>query len=269
MAKKFNGSSQALSTSATVNLTGVTKITVAYWMWVDNFGTNADNLGFESSANFNTNAGGVINDVSPSSPTGVISWGISRGDATSYNSVSIPQPAAGAWRHYAVTMDLANWATSLPCAVTGVSLDGVAQALTSVTLNGSAPADFGNFTWNFMSRNSASLWLAGRLDEFALWRDVNLSVAEIAAIARGQALPYEIQADHLVAFWPLDEPTGLRGIDRNPFRGDRYPLVNTGTAPLTGPAPRVKVPGEPKRRMWLSGGTPGPAPGAATWLLVA
>lgn len=179
--KFLSASSQALQTPA-LNLGGITKLTVAWWMWVDSFTTNADNLAFESSANFNSNPGAVFCDASPSTPdTGKVAIGPSKGDGISYNTVSIPQPSAAAWHHYVAVMDLGAWATATAanCAVRSFSLDGVAQTLTAQTLIGLAPTDFGNLVWNLMSRNGSSLFLSGRMDGFRIWANRLLSAAEV------------------------------------------------------------------------------------------
>lgn len=163
-------SSAFAQSASTINLTGVTKLVLAYWLWWDAFATN-DSLCMESSANFNLNAGGYTCNMNNSSAPQRPVFGPSAGNNFSYNTVTIPaRPSAAAWHHYVIVLDLAKWSTTDPanCAVVALYIDGSPQTLSADALSGTAPADFGNFTWNFMCRNGAGQFGAGRLTDFRM-----------------------------------------------------------------------------------------------------
>ena len=163
----YNGTSFADQTAAALDLTGARQLSITMDLYWDAF-ANDDDLAFESSANFNLNAGAILCD--PNGSTATFNFGPSTGNNLDYNTVSITRPSAAVWHNYLFTVDLDQWATTVPGAVRAVYVDGVEQTMTAVTMSGAAPADFGNHVWNFMCRNVASLFGAGRLGKFLVYR---------------------------------------------------------------------------------------------------
>lgn len=183
MARTFNGTSHSLQSAATIDLTGATTLTVAFWMYWDAF-ANDDDLAFESSANYNNNPGAIIADANEASTTkfviAVHDSGVTSG-TNHASGQSFTRPSAAAWHHYLVTFDLGStpW-------VKNVWIDGVAAgSLATFGTGSSAAPGFGNYTWNFMSRNNASLFGAGRIAEFAIFGGVLLNINAAKGLTNG------------------------------------------------------------------------------------
>jgi hypothetical protein len=156
---------------AQVDLTGLSTITVEFWLYVDSY-TNEDALALELTDNFNQNKGGFI--VDPNAPQAGGSFGIGIGNPDTRNNVFFTRPSAGQWHHYAIVLDAAAPAAQQ---ITPY-VDGQAVAYTK-TSSGTGSGGFANSMLNFMSRAGGSLFLRGGLDELAIYNRA-LSAAQIA-----------------------------------------------------------------------------------------
>ncbi|HEV3259451.1 MAG TPA: LamG-like jellyroll fold domain-containing protein, partial [Gemmataceae bacterium] len=97
MARSFNGSTDYAS--ATLNLSGVQKATLAFWFWKDSF-ANDDQVALEHSPNFNLTPGFIVD---PNAASGSFEIDLSSGGA--YCQAKVTRPSASAWHHYAATFD--------------------------------------------------------------------------------------------------------------------------------------------------------------------
>lgn len=253
MARKFGPGSDFAQTANTVNLTGVTKLTLSLWLYKTLYGTGDNQLVYESSANFNSNNGGVI--FAPDQPSNLISIGISAGNNADYNSITVPQPSSAAWHHFFITLDIGKWAASVPCAVTGVWIDGISQTLTAGTLTANTATDFGNYTWNIASRGGSTLFLDGRLRDFFIWQNINLSGGRAASIASGQVDPADVSRDNLIAGWRFDARNDTLANNVAPRQATNLELTYGGGSVTTPDPPRLSYPVDSKRRFWTAGGT--------------
>jgi hypothetical protein len=159
MARQFNGTTQAMSSSSTLDLTsvGTGPITIAFWLWWDAF-ANDDDLAMEFSADFNANAGAFLIDPNSS---GVVSFELSHhGTASNYRSASFARPSAAAWHHYMLVLSTTSNANIL------AYVDGSAVTMTLQSNTGGT--SWGNYTLYVMSRSGA-LFGAGRICGIGIW----------------------------------------------------------------------------------------------------
>jgi hypothetical protein len=171
-ALQFDGTNDALNSASAWNLTGVTLLTVSWWMYWNAF-ANDDDLAWESSTNFNSNAGGILCDPNESSTSGFV-LAMRNSGATGTQGKRFTRPTGAAWHHYVATFDLADPSTW----VDQFYIDGEVQ---SGSLFGGAtgnPSSFGNYSWYFMGRGAASLFGAGRFTDFRLYAGRLLTATE-------------------------------------------------------------------------------------------
>lgn len=175
----FDGNGDGLYTSGTVNLSSVSTITITVWMKWSSF-SNADTIGWESSANFNNNAGGVYCGPDGTWPANGYWYSAMRGSSVpEYRWDGYTRPST-AWHHIAVVYDKSAGAGNY--AHHHFYIDGVEQTAQSTWQNVIlAEIYFGNYNWYFMCRNNASLWATGYLSEIAIFKD-ELSSTEINEI---------------------------------------------------------------------------------------
>jgi hypothetical protein len=222
MARLFNGSSD--SAHVALDLSNTNIITISFWLYWNAFANN-DALAMEYSSNFNTNPGGFLVDPNNSSPSpGTFTVGISGGGET---VAVFTRPSAAVWHQYVLTI---NHALAGSSAIPNIYVDGVAQSLT-YPFALSAPQNFGNFTLNFMSRATTSLFGAGRMADFALWQGVLLTQLEAQGLALGTR-PYMVRPASLRAYFPMDGIASPEPDMVGPFRNN---LLLTGTSRVFGP----------------------------------
>jgi hypothetical protein len=108
----YNGTSHAGTSSATINLTGVTKVTLGWWMYWDSF-ANDDDLAFEGSTNSyaGTVPGALFCDPNESGSTTFV-LSVSGTTSTHPNYCSFTRPSGAAWHNYVVSIDLASFQTT-------------------------------------------------------------------------------------------------------------------------------------------------------------
>ncbi len=169
----FDGSSD--SATAELDLSDTQKLTVEFWLSWDAFASN-DDLALEYTSNFNSNDGGFLVD-----PNSDISskFAVSLGRNSSRNVALFPRPSAAVWHHYALVLDT----TAAGADQILVYVDG-APVTVDKFANGTGAGAFADSTLHFMSRNAASLFGAGGMDELAIY---------------GQALSAGTIADHFEA----------------------------------------------------------------------
>ncbi len=158
-AARFKGAPDAAS--AQVNLSGTQAITVEFWLkW--NAYSSDDDLVMEFTNNFNDVAGGFI--VDPNAPQLGGTFGVGIGQGATRNNVFFTRPTAGAWHHYAFSINTAAPAAE---AITPY-VDGKAVAYSK--LDSGSGGSFANSTLNFMSRATSGLFGEGDLDDVAIYK---------------------------------------------------------------------------------------------------
>ena len=156
----LKGSGSAAVTSLALNLSAYNKLTVSFWGYWDAF-ANDDKFFGEFTANSNSNNGFYID---PNSST--TNFAIQAGNSTPLRKTAhFPRPSAATWHHYLFTFDTTTGAGS-----SGLTayVDGVLQTLTWVNTDNMASSAFANDTMYFFSRNNASLFGAGRMQNFVI-----------------------------------------------------------------------------------------------------
>ena len=156
---------------ANVNLAGTSATTVEFWLkWAQH--RNEDALAMELTPNFNGNDGGFLVDPDAAQFGGTFGVGLGRGD--SRNNAFFTRPSVGQWHHYALVLD------STKPAATQVTpyVDGQAVSYQKLD-SGTGAGNFANSVLSFMSRDGASLFGQGDLDEVAVYNRA-LSAGTIA-----------------------------------------------------------------------------------------
>jgi hypothetical protein len=146
--------------SAAINLSTHPVITLEFWLSWTTFAAN-DALAFEYTPNYNTNNGFLID---PNNSTGgKFSVGLSASSLVA--AMDFTRPSAGVRHHYVIELDRTQ---TTQAAQYRVFVDGVQQTLTVHTAR-VIGGNFINSSLFFMSRNLATLFGTGVLDEVALY----------------------------------------------------------------------------------------------------
>src|SRR5206468_5531192 len=145
---------------AAINLSANNIVTLSFWMkWTTN--ANDDDLAFEYTPNYNTNAGGFIADWNSSSFGGAkFETGMGKGDFTYWTDLFV-RPAAATWH-------LVHLVFNRSGSTNKAYVDGSLQTLTTGARTASGMGNFSNSSLYFMSRAANSLNAAGTLDEVRL-----------------------------------------------------------------------------------------------------
>lgn len=234
MARIFNGTSDCLA--ASVDLSAYSTIALVFWMYWDAF-ANDDDFAFEYSTNHNLVTDGFAVDPNHS---GGSDFRISIKGDVGYSTGDFTRPSAAAWHQYVINLDK----TKSSSEVDSVYVDGVAQTL-SRQLDSNNTNGFGNYSLNFMCRNGASLFAAGRMAEVAIYGGALISLASAEALADGFS-PMMIQPSSLAAYWQLIGRTS-----------PEIELMNGASATVTGAAvtehPRIIYPAPPQISYFIPG----------------
>ncbi|MEZ5121290.1 MAG: LamG domain-containing protein [Solirubrobacterales bacterium] len=238
-AARFNGTSGAAQ--ADVDLSATNKVTVEFWLkW--NAYANDDRLAVELTSNFNQNDGGFI--VDPNDSSGKFAVGLGRPGSTR-NNVLFNRPSAGSWHHYAFVLD-----TSAPAATQITPyVDGAVVPYTKVNA-GAGAGNFANATLNVMSRNAASLFGAGDLDELALYTTA-LSAATIAGhytTGTSQAPNAKLTAAFTATPSPATTGQQVSSTRRAPATATAPSPSTNGTSTATAPTRPTPAPPPPPPR---------------------
>lgn len=163
--RALRGSGSAAVASLPLDLSAHFIITVSFWLWWDGY-LNDDDLAMEFTANAGSNPGFYINPNSGAPASGRFSVGVTRGGSGIYLR-SIARPTSAAWHHY--VFGLYSSSPSVAGSVSGAWVDRVPQTLTDDALTGSTgSSNFANSTLHLLSRNNASLFGAGRLQNLVI-----------------------------------------------------------------------------------------------------
>jgi hypothetical protein len=190
MARLFNGSSDCAA--ASIDLSAVNKLTLGFWLYWDSY-ANDDAFAFEHTADFGSNAGGFV--VCPNFSSGTFAVALNGNGGQCFATFS--RPSAATWHQYVALLDMSKASNE----VDSVYVDGSSQSL-SYTQNNNNSGNFANSTLNFMSRNGASHFGAGRLAEIGLWPGVLLDAGEIVSLAHA-VVPLLIRPTAHPYYWPL------------------------------------------------------------------
>ena len=157
-ALSYNGSTDG--SFAAINLSATNIVTLSFWMkWTSN--ANDDDLAFEYTPNYNTNAGGFIADWNASGfGGGKFETGMGNGNFTYWTDL-FARPAAATWH-------LVHLVFNRSGPTDKVYVDGSLQTLTTGARSASGMGNFSNSSLYFMSRAASALNAAGTLDEVRL-----------------------------------------------------------------------------------------------------
>ena len=158
-ALSYNGSTDG--SFAAINLSATNIATLSFWMkWTTN--ANNDDLAFEYTPNYNTNANhGFIADWNSSSVGGGrFETGMGNGNFTYWTDL-FARPSVGTWHLIHLVFNRSGPTNK-------VYVDGSLQTLTTGTHNASGMGNFSNSSLYFMSRAASALNAAGTLDEVRL-----------------------------------------------------------------------------------------------------
>ncbi len=171
----LNGSNQY--GTAKLDLSATSAVTLSFWMNWNSY-ANDDRLAAEFTSNFNNSTVGFMVDPNSSAAGGGQFEAGLRGDV-GYNQVVFARPSAGAWHHYAFVFNKAAGAATQVIPY----VDGAAVPYTKTTSSANTNK-FGADTLYLMSRAGSSLFGAGAIDEFRVYKRA-LSASEIQTLAAG------------------------------------------------------------------------------------
>jgi hypothetical protein len=213
-ARQTNGVDQCLQTASNINLSTYAQIAVQMWLWVDSF-SNTDRLAMELSEDIDNGHTDAFLANSGNSTTGQFSVGMALGSGV-YNERSFIQPSGGAWHHIVFNINRGQPGSN---EILSVFVDGVSQLL-QTEFAGDSTGNFGSYPLNLMARNCASLWLAGRIAEVAIWGGVTLSPADIATLYNNGNGRLATEVGSVTHYWRLlgdasPEPATVGGVNMN------------------------------------------------------
>ncbi len=156
----FNGTSQCLKTTSSINL-GTNKVTLSAWVNI----TGYANSNFAALAQFANTNWYFNNNSFSSTPNEAGAWGVwAGGNGGGHNGGTFTRPSAGV-HHVVFTYDTTQGAALNVQAY----VDGVAQAITQRYSDNTASANFGNYVLHMMGQSDESVfWPATYLDEVRL-----------------------------------------------------------------------------------------------------
>jgi len=142
---------------------GVKVITVCTWYWWDAYATGNDFL-FEHSSNAN-NVDGALN-FTPDTTGGLQAVIQDSVGAFKYRGESTNNVSAAAWHHLAVVFDNSTTTGDIKIYIDGtLKTQNIVAGLNDKDQSSNIATD----VLYLMSRGGASLWGAGRLDDFGIW----------------------------------------------------------------------------------------------------
>lgn len=214
--KSLKGTGAGGRGSIAVDLSAFNKLTLSFWMYWDGFDNADTQLALEYTADGVSNAG-IFFD--PNNSNGFIS--IASGPIASYGNRSFARPSGAAWHHYFVTIDRSQLYGGIALCIDGVSIAPSAQA------GGTPGGNFANSTLYLLSRNNASLWGLGRLQNVVLRGGYIGTAADAIAEYRNT--------------WQLFAPIARNSYQAAAAGGGSNTAINpsVGSLALTGYAPTI------------------------------
>jgi hypothetical protein len=186
MARRFNGVNESMVSASNVDLSGATVATVALWHYINAY-TGTDQITLETSASFSAFNGSFVFDLDHSGQGAVAIKGTVPAIFHTFT-----RPSAGAWHHYLFEMDLSSASPSQ------VWIDGVSV---SVATDGGAPGGtLGSYPLYLLARGGIQFWVAGRIDQLAIWKGVALGPSDRAAVFAGTPASAGVAPTY---YWPL------------------------------------------------------------------
>lgn len=236
MSRKFNGSSDRAS--ITVDLSSFSKLTLAFWLWVDAFSTGDEtalcyDIG-NGSNGFQLDCGWNATKV-----------GFGFYTAASNRWVELyTKPSGAAWHHYVWAPDRAGPTNTL-------YIDGAVTSPSSSIHDAATYGNFSNSALDIMVQQSAPStfirFLAGRMAELAIWPGVTLTASEALALSKG-ATPQLVHPDGLTVYVPM-----LGDSSPEPdYGGTKKSATLTGTTVANHPGVRSLLMGFPARSVTKS-----------------
>ncbi len=217
MARRFDGSSDYLTSASTINLSGTATLGISVWFWIDAYVTSG-----AYTISFDTGGAGVAGGFRWVADGGGASQGMSTWNAseTLTNTATFSNPSPGGWHHYVFNFDRSLTATDVHV----VYVDGVSQTI-AYSPAGNPTGNFGNLTLSPMGTSAAFTKQKGRMAELALW-STELTSGNVTSLYNGGlgADPRSVAAGTLVAYWPI---CGLTSPE--PAVVGSTPLTVTGT----------------------------------------
>lgn len=177
----LRGNGSAACASIPMDLSASSSLTVSFWMYWDAF-VNDDDMALELTSNPNTSEGSI--SINPNDSSGTFSV-YTRITATSTGKYArLARPSAAEWHHYFIGIDRS---TASDVSGVWVYIDGVKQTPTYEITLGPGGA-FANSTLYLFSRNNASLFGAGRMQNLIFRLGNTENAAEIISEYRN---PYQ------------------------------------------------------------------------------
>lgn len=163
----------AAGASVPLVFSSVNTLSMSFDLYWDAF-ANDDDLAMEFSSNFSASLGFLIDPNSGAPASGFFQVGMRGGSGRGASSFT--RPSAAVWHRYAIIFDMALTNGG----VEYVYVDGVSQALSAAEATVPGTLDTSDTLYIF-SRNNASLFGAGRLQNLVFRANYKLSAAEVRA----------------------------------------------------------------------------------------
>lgn len=207
----LRGTGAAVRANAPLNLSTKSKITIAFWLYLDAYAFD-DGLAMEYTANTNSTAGGFY--IDPNAPSGVFVIAVN-GSGASGSGYTFPRPSAAAWHRYAISINVINQSVT-------AWVDGAIQTMTAFGAF-TTGTTFGSSTLNFLNRAAANLPCTGNLQDVTVYDGLFDSTSALADYQN----PYQIYLPQRRA--PLYLAAG--GATDTPINPGAGTLSITGYAP--------------------------------------
>lgn len=189
-----DGSDDDLDSTATIDLSGTSIITVEFWANIPAY-NDAGAVLVEDGGIFSTVNTGFLIDPDGGGGSSAGKLEIDMHCASGDVALSFTRPSAGAWHHWAVVLDKTQ---TFPANIVFYA-DGVKQTGATVgTATNTCAEGFGDNDFHVMSRQATSLFLKGKVDELKVFKYTR-SAAQIA---------YDYNKGAPLGFWKFDECQG-------------------------------------------------------------
>lgn len=176
----FDGSNDYGQTP-TIDLSAVSKMTVAFWSYWNAYANDNDTL-IESSPSAFSNIGGIR--ITPNSSTGNVLIRVNT-SGSARSTITVARPTAAVWNHWCVLFDRLAGSQQCSCYINGV----LQPPLTTPDTNTTSTGGFGNWQWCFHATDTSTQWGAGRLDDVRIYNRL-LTASETISLGRASRFGY-------------------------------------------------------------------------------